>query len=778
MIAGLFVGAVLCAGAAPGDPPAGPPASPDAHRAAVARYGAAIWNLRHERLLTAAKQLEQAARDDPDATEPQKELARLCAQLGREPEAIRLARKVLEKDPDDCDTAVLLARLLFDAGDPNGALKAARMAAGTALADRPDRAVRIAREVASLCERADDLATAEAALRKAVGLLTDGRAAVIAARAFTPKEADAEAADCLERLGRLLVKRGRYEPAAEAFGAAAKLYADPNRVADPASAARLAWNLSGALAAKGDHAAALKQLERFLKLRPRAAEPYQRFAGVLRALGRGDDVVRELQKYAAQDERFADVLRALGRGDDAARELQACADRDELNRPLAAVLAAEMAAARDPAARRDADRLFAALTSATADPAVIAVAVRSHLETRRPVEILKDLDRAFTELSGKPKDPKQPDRPATPAEAAARAFAGEKARAYADALAREPGGTAALLRAAGDDLKAGTKRAHGTYYFVGTLAARHRELELAELQFRQAVRLAPENSQMDAYDALVGVLLLAKKPDEIETLCREALANETAFGNHAFFNYHLTLALAEQGKERQALDAADKAIKQSPDTFRLPIRLRRHHVLCVLNKWDDAIEYGQKLFDEFDAPADRLQIRHAQAVAYGGAKKHAEAEALLRAILDDDPDDAGACNNLGYQLADRGRNLDEAERLVRHALEVDHLDRRRAGSAETETAIYRDSLGWVLFRRGNLTDARAELERAAALPDGEAVAEIWDHLGDVLFRLNDKPKAKAAWEKAKALYDADARVTRGRRDGRLDEVKRKLLRVP
>jgi tetratricopeptide (TPR) repeat protein len=745
MFAGLFVGAVLCAAAEP-DAPKVVPGTTEAHRDALAKYGAAVWNLRRERLLTAAKQLEAAAKADPDANEPLKQLARLYAQLGREPDAIKLARKVIEKDPTDYDTAALLARLLFDAGELKEAVAAAKLAADSkTLAEKPAKAVRAYRDLATLCERANDLAAAEGALRKAVELVTDHRAAVIAAFAFTPKEADSEAADCLERLGYVLVKRGKFAPAAEAFEAAAKLYGDPRKADDPASAARLGWNLSGALEAKGDHAAALKHLERFLRLQPRAPEPYQRLARLLRAVGRGDDPVSELQKLA---------------------------DRDKLNRPLAAVLAAEMA--RDPDTRRAADALFASITSVTADPVVIAVVVRAHLETGRPVEIIQDLDRAFAAL--KDKDKEKLEAPAT---AAAKAFAGDKARAYADALENEPEGVAALLRAAGDDLKAGTKRAPGTYYFLGALAFRHRKLDLATLQFRQAVHGAPKESQVDAYSSLLQVLWLAGKPAEVETLCRDALGTPDVFVAEVFFNFHLALALAEQGKAEAALAAADKAIRQAGDPDRLTVRLRRHLVLRVLGKWDDAIEYGKKLADEFDAPADRPKVRYAQAGAYWGAKKAAPAEALLRAILDDDPDDASACNDLGYHLADQGRNLDEAERLVRHALAVDRLDRRKAGSAEPESAAFRDSLGWVLFRQGKLADAKAELEKAAALPGGTADPTVWDHLGDVLFRLNDKPKAKATWEKAKELYEADARISsRGRRDGRLDEVKRKIARVP
>jgi tetratricopeptide (TPR) repeat protein len=335
------------------------------------------------------------------------------------------------------------------------------------------------------------------------------------------------------------------------------------------------------------------------------------------------------------------------------------------------------------------------------------------------------------------------------------------------------------LRAAGDDLKAGVKRAHGTYYFLGALASRHHKLELAALQFRQAVRGAPKESQVDAYSSLIHVLWLANKPREVEGVCRDGLGTPEVFVAEVFFNFHLALALAEQGKGEAALAAADKAIQQAGDSDRLTVRLRRHLVLRVLGKWDEALEYGKKLAEEFDTAADRPKVRYAQAGAYWGAKKPAEAEALLRAILDDDPDNATACNDLGYHLADQSRNLDEAERLVRHAIATDHLDRRKAGSAEPESAAYRDSLGWVLFRQGKLVDAKVELEKAAALPEGAADPVVWDHLGDVLFRLNNKPKAKAMWEKAKELYEADVRASsRGRRDGRLDELKRKLARVP
>ena len=108
MIAALIVGAILSPGAAPPDHSHGPtPGMSAAHKDALARYGAAVWNLHRERLLTAVKQFEAAAKAEPEATAPRKELIELYAQLGREPQAIRLGRKLLEKDPDDADSAAL-----------------------------------------------------------------------------------------------------------------------------------------------------------------------------------------------------------------------------------------------------------------------------------------------------------------------------------------------------------------------------------------------------------------------------------------------------------------------------------------------------------------------------------------------------------------------------------------------------------------------------------------------------------------------------------------------
>src|SRR5262249_38148502 len=112
------------------------------------------------------------------------------------------------------------------------------------------------------------------------------------------------------------------------------------------------------------------------------------------------------------------------------------------------------------------------------------------------------------------------------------------------------------------------------------------------------------------------------------------------------------------------------------------------------------------------------------------------------------------------------KKLDEAEKLIRRALELDKQLRgalTAKSDAADENAAYVDSLGWVLFRKGKLDEARQELERAAKLPDGEEDRVVWDHLGDVYFRQKRPAKAAEAWRKALALFDQGARRKAGDR---------------
>jgi Flp pilus assembly protein TadD len=180
------------------------------------------------------------------------------------------------------------------------------------------------------------------------------------------------------------------------------------------------------------------------------------------------------------------------------------------------------------------------------------------------------------------------------------------------------------------------------------------------------------------------------------------------------------------------------------------------------------------MFKDYSQPGEVRDIHYALSNVYSSARQFDKAEEQLRAILQVDPADATANNDLGYIMADQGKNLDESEQLVRKAIELDRAEKKAGTDVHVEgvddNAAYLDSLGWVLFRKGKLADAREWLEKAVALPGGED-AVVWDHLGDVCFRLEDNAKARAAWQKSLELYSKEKRR---RSDDRSKEVKHKL----
>jgi Tfp pilus assembly protein PilF len=107
----------------------------------------------------------------------------------------------------------------------------------------------------------------------------------------------------------------------------------------------------------------------------------------------------------------------------------------------------------------------------------------------------------------------------------------------------------------------------------------------------------------------------------------------------------------------------------------------------------------------------------------------------MKSVLALDPKDANALNYIGYTYADLGRNLQEAERLVKSAMEYKPND-----------GYITDSLGWVYYKQGRYQEALTVLKQAVELVPDDPV--ILEHLGDTYLKLNQPDKALESYEKA------------------------------
>jgi tetratricopeptide (TPR) repeat protein len=189
--------------------------------------------------------------------------------------------------------------------------------------------------------------------------------------------------------------------------------------------------------------------------------------------------------------------------------------------------------------------------------------------------------------------------------------------------------------------------------------------------------------------------------------------------------------LAKQGKIDAARARLQQAAVKSTDQ-RVQLVLAEAQILRDANQPKAAFDLvGQAL----DRVPNNPELLYDYAMLAEKIERVDILEASLRKLIEIRPEHAHAYNALGYSLADRNQRLPEAQELIEKALKL----------APDDSFII-DSMGWVLYRRGQLKDSLAYLRRAyAARPDPEIAA----HLGEVLWALGERSEAERVWGDAK-----------------------------
>jgi tetratricopeptide (TPR) repeat protein len=214
-------------------------------------------------------------------------------------------------------------------------------------------------------------------------------------------------------------------------------------------------------------------------------------------------------------------------------------------------------------------------------------------------------------------------------------------------------------------------------------------------------------------------------------------------------------AVFNDGNYAQAAAFAGEAQAQHPEDLRFP-RLRARAIF----ESGDPARAVTILEPVAKANPRDTTTQIALADLYNDAGRDADAERTLRLLLTVEPQNAEALNYLGYLLANRGRDLEEAVRLVERALVVD-----------PGNPAYLDSLGWAHFQRGDLAQAEKFLSPAAEKLPRNAVVQ--DHLGDMLARQGRWPDAIAAWTRA---LDGDGGIDRAVVEKKIADARAKIPR--
>lgn len=704
-------------------PPSQPTADQKKHAEALKLYARAALLERESQLIEALKTYEAAAQIDPDSPAILRGLIPLYFAIDRSEEAFAACDRLLKLDPDDCATGYLYARhLRLHERSVAALIQLQRLVQRPGLKANPELHLRVSFDRGQMHEDRKEWSEAIAAYRQTTALLQDPEELLQTDRC-SPEELDRVAAETYEHLGRIYLKVDQTAAATTAFAEA--------RQRDPARAPHLAFMLAEVLSNKGEWKNALDQLDDYLRSQPLGLDGYELKIKLLRKLNRPAEIIPALE--------------------------QAC-NRDKYNIGLKLLLAKELRLANR---KTDAEHLCLELT-----------------RDRPTSEVYRELFAIFYE-EGAPGGERALDllneaidRGTARNNRLGDAAAADRARALLAAL-REEGALAHLILAAiPSRLKSGPPLATPTLMLFGSLALKLRQLNLAEEIYRTC-RKQPDHTESEVSGGLLRVLALAHKQEAILEACQQGL-KEGAKSNRAMYHLEMSQAYLNLEQDKDAMAQARAAVLEAGEAEDL--LSRRNHVLILsqLGKHAEAIAECQAMQKEYSQSGEQRDIRSTLAVVYQNAGDLDRAEQQLQQILDADPGDAITCNDLGYQLADRGKNLPEAEKLIRKAIELDGKQRREGSwtglKIDLDNAAYVDSLGWALFRQGKLKEARKEFLHASQLPSGADDPTVWSHLGDVHLALGEKPEALAAWGKALHLYDNHQR----RRDDLFRELTEKL----
>jgi len=220
----------------------------------------------------------------------------------------------------------------------------------------------------------------------------------------------------------------------------------------------------------------------------------------------------------------------------------------------------------------------------------------------------------------------------------------------------------------------------------------------------------------------------------------------------------LTIAFLyrEAGQTDKAVAFLERHHRQSPEDIDILT------YLAAFYEKEDQLEKAMALLSKGleDAPENTSLLFRLGAVQDKAGLKD-ESIATMKQVIHLDPEDASALNYLGYTYADLGIHLDQAETLIRKALDI-----------RPDDGYIIDSMGWVYFQQGNYDKAVDYLERAAQLTDYEAI--IAEHLADAYLKTGQTVKALETYHRSLARAEASDTELISRVTGKIRELEQQL----
>lgn len=287
-----------------------------------------------------------------------------------------------------------------------------------------------------------------------------------------------------------------------------------------------------------------------------------------------------------------------------------------------------------------------------------------------------------------------------------------------------------------------------------------------------ATKLESGQKMLQAYDGLIDLNWDQQKYQDVIDICErfvEIKGPREIDNAKPFVLERLIQAKSKQGNHDEALRVTEGLIQLTEGGWYFT--QVKGWVQRDAGKYEEAIETYNEVLEKLDGEKEMMpdlkkrlkdRVRYTLSGLYVDNKQIEKAAEQLKTLMKGDPENPTYKNDLGFIWADHDMNLDESEKLIREALELDKERQERLVKEGTldkvqENAAYLDSMGWVLFKQKKYKEALPYLQKAAADEVDGNHLEIWDHLADVYMALDRKKEAIDAWQKGLTMEDISRR---------------------
>lgn len=260
---------------------------------------------------------------------------------------------------------------------------------------------------------------------------------------------------------------------------------------------------------------------------------------------------------------------------------------------------------------------------------------------------------------------------------------------------------------------------------IALIYVEQKKYDQAIKKFEETLEMAPESDKVRFY--LAALFEEMKEFDKAIKYFQEVPSDSNYFSESVV---HAAYLLRQKNELQAARNTLERGLDLKPESAQMYSLYAT--VMDGLGEGAGALPRLEQGVDRFPT---NVQLLYYFGILNDKAQKKEVMLKAMRKVLELDPKHAQAINYMAYTFADSGENLSEAEALARKALAL-----------SPDYPFIMDTLGWVLFKQGKISESIPWLEAAYSSYPKESV--FADHLGDAYRQYNLPIKAQEMYRRA------------------------------